>query len=145
MLMVRYLDLADARRLLEAAIAKSREIDVPMCTAVVDGAGNLIAFERNDGAKVSSISIAMDKAFTAGAARNPTSFYSEVSQPGKAAWGISGTNGGRFCVVGGGLPITVDGVVVGGIGVSGGTAEQDEEVARSAVGQVEGFIGQAVR
>jgi uncharacterized protein GlcG (DUF336 family) len=137
MLSVKYLDLADARRLLDAAADRSHEIGVPMCIAVTDGAGNLIAFERMDGAKVTSISIAIDKAFTAGAARNATSFYREVSQPGKAAWGISGTNNGRFCVVGGGLPIAVDGTVVGAIGLSGGTAEEDEEVARGALERVD--------
>ena len=131
------LDLADARTLLHAAAEASRQMGVPMCPAVADAAGNLIAFERMDGGKVSSVSIAIDKAFTAAAARNPTSFYGEVSQPGKAAWGISGTNDGHFCVVGGGLPITRDGVVVGGIGVSGGTADQDEEIASNAVTRFE--------
>lgn len=104
-----------------------------MCTAVVDESGNLIAFERLDGAKVTSISIAIDKAFTAAAARNPTRFYMENAQPGKPTWGIQGTNGGRFCIVGGGLPVVVDGAVVGGVGCSTGTAAQDEEVAQAGI------------
>ncbi len=104
-----------------------------MCIAVVDESGNLIAFDRMDGAKITSISIAIDKAFTAGAARNPTSFYGAVSQPGAVSWGINQTNGGHFCVIAGGLPIVVNGVVVGGLGLSGGTAAQDEQVAAAAL------------
>ncbi|MGH8869824.1 MAG: GlcG/HbpS family heme-binding protein [Actinomycetes bacterium] len=133
MITIRRLDLADAQELLDAAAEKAREIGVPMCTAVADEAGNLLAFSRMDGGKVSSISIAIDKAFTAAAARNDTSFYGGVSRPGEAAWGINQTNGGRFCVIGGGMPLVVEGVIVGGIGVSSGTAAQDEQVAESAV------------
>lgn len=133
MLSHRRLDLDDARRLLAAAEKRATEIGVPMCTAVVDDAGLLLAFERMDGGKVSSVSIAMDKAFTAAAARRPTSFYGEASLPGSPSWGIDHTNGGRFCVIGGGVPVVVDGEVVGGIGVSSGTAAQDEDVATTAV------------
>lgn len=129
----RRLDLEDARQLVKQASIKAIEIGVPQCIAVTDESGTLIAFERMDGGKVSSVSIAIDKAFTAAAARNSTSFYGQVSQPGNPAWGINQTNGGRFCVIGGGLPIIVDGTVVGGIGVSSGTAAQDEVVAQAAV------------
>lgn len=104
-----------------------------MCNAVVDESGVLIAFERMDGGKVTSISIAVDKAFTAAGARNTTAFYGEVSQPGNAAWGIASSNGGRFSVIGGGQPILVDGEVVGAVGVSSGTAAQDDDVAGFAV------------
>jgi uncharacterized protein GlcG (DUF336 family) len=133
MITVRRLDITDARALLRGAAAKAAAIGVPMCTAVTDESGNLIAFERMDGGKVTSIALAVDKAFTAAAARNATSFYGAASQPGSPAWGISLSNGGRFCVIGGGLPLVVDGVVVGGIGVSSGTAAQDEVVAEAAV------------
>lgn len=133
MLTVARLDAADAAALLSAAAERAREIAVPMCTAITDESGQLIAFERMDGGKVSSISIAIDKAFTAAAARNATAFYGEASKPDGPAWGIDKTNGGRFCVIGGGLPILIDGVVVGGIGVSSGTAVQDADVAEHAV------------
>jgi uncharacterized protein GlcG (DUF336 family) len=123
----------EARRLIAAAIEKSEEIGVAMCIAVVDESGYLVAFDRMDGAKITSVSIAVDKAFTAAGARNPTSFYGKVSQPTEASWGINQTNGGRFNVIAGGVPVVVDGVVIGGIGLSGGTASQDEVVAEAAV------------
>lgn len=111
---------------------KSKEIGVPMCSAVCDENGQLIAFEREDGSKFSSISIAIDKAFTAAAARNPTRFYAEKSVPGGPTWGIQHTNGGRFCVIPGGLPVVV-GELVGGVGCSSGTGDQDEIVAQGAI------------
>lgn len=136
MLTIPRIDLDEARRLVEAATVRSTEIGVPMCIAVVDESGYLVAFDRMDGAKITSVSIAIDKAFTAAGARNPTSFYGEVSQPAAPSWGINQTNGGRFCVIAGGLPVVADGAVIGGIGLSGGTAKQDEEVAAYAVDQV---------
>jgi uncharacterized protein GlcG (DUF336 family) len=132
-LTTRRLDIAEARLALQAAAERADEIGVPMCTAVVDDAGVLIAFERMDGGKVSSVSIAIDKAFTAAAARNPTAFYGDESNPKSPTWRIKGTNDGRFNVIGGGLPVVVDGAVVGGVGVSSGTAQQDEDVAQAAV------------
>jgi uncharacterized protein GlcG (DUF336 family) len=127
------LDIDDARRLLEGARRRSDEIGVPMCIAVVDESGVLIAFERMDGGKVSSVSIAIDKAWTAACARKETSFYGDESNPGSPAWRIKGTNDGRFNVIGGGVPLTSDGEIVGGIGISSGTAEQDMDVAHAAV------------
>lgn len=133
MLTVSRLSNDDAHILIAAAADKARKIGVPMCIAVTDEAGDLIAFDRMDGAKISSISIAIDKAFTAAAARNATSVYNQLCQPGQATFGIHVTNQGHFCVIGGGLPIVVDDVVVGGIGLSAGTAAQDVECAEAAV------------
>lgn len=130
---IRRLDLGDAQNLLAAARDRATAIGVPMCTAVCDESGVLLAFERMDGGKVTSVSIALDKAYTAAGARNATSFYGGVSRPGGPAWGISGSNNGRFNVVGGGLPVVVEGEVVGAIGVSSGTSAQDEDVAKAAV------------
>lgn len=131
---VRRLSVEEARLWLAGAASRSEEIGVPMCTAVVDESGNLIAVERLDGAKVTSISIAIDKAFTAGGAGNSTRFHAEQTVPGGSTWGIDLTNGGRFCVVGGGFPVIhQDGPVVGGTGVSGGSAEEDEDVAQAGI------------
>ena len=135
MLTVRRLDITDARRILDAAARHAENLGVPMCTAVVDDAGVLIAFERLDGGKVSSVPIAIDKAFTAATARKATAFYSDEANPGSPGWRIKGTNGGRFTTIGGGVPVIVDGAVVGGIGVSSGTADQDVEVAEAALSQ----------
>jgi uncharacterized protein GlcG (DUF336 family) len=132
-LQVTRLSIDDARLLLQGAARKSAEIGVPMCTAICDESGMLLAFEREDGGKPTSVSIAIDKAFTAAGARRPTRFYGEKSVPDGPTWGIQHTNDGRFCVIPGGLPLVVDGVVVGGIGCSSGTGDEDEEVAQAAI------------
>ena len=133
MMIVKRLDLADAGVLLAGARAKAAEMGVPMCIAITDEGGNLVAFERMDGGKVTSITIAIDKAFTAAGAKKATHEYGEVSQPGKPVYGIASAIGGRLMVVGGGLPVLVDGEVVGGIGVSSGTPMQDREVAEAGI------------
>jgi uncharacterized protein GlcG (DUF336 family) len=133
MMTVKRLDLADAGVLLAGARSKAKEIGVPMCIAITDEGGNLVAFERMDGGKVTSITIAIDKAFTAAGAKKATHEYGEVSQPGKPVYGIASAIGGRLMVVGGGLPVLVDGEVVGGIGVSSGTPMQDREVAEAGI------------
>ena len=127
------LDLNDAARLLEGARARASEIGVPMCIAVTDTAGNLVAFERMDGGKITSITIAIDKAYTAAAAKKATHEYGAASQPGAPAYGINSAIGGRLMVVGGGLPLIVSGEVVGAVGVSSGTPDQDRDVAQAAL------------
>nr|POF13162.1 putative 15.0 kda protein in dhat-dhas intergenic region [Quercus suber] len=96
-------------------------------------------------AKLTSIAIAIDKAFTAAGHRVPTATYTNSPAaknfaPGGVAYGIHNSNGGRFTLIGGGVPIVVDGVVVGAIGVSTGTPAQDAEVAKAGVEAVEGFV-----
>lgn len=86
------------------------------------------------GSKLTSISIAQDKAYTAAGHRIPTSAYKENVYPGGAAFGINHSNGGRFCTIGGGVPIIdQDGNVLGAIGCSTGTPAQDEDCARKGV------------
>jgi uncharacterized protein GlcG (DUF336 family) len=133
MLDIKRLSSDEARILIEGAVASSRSINVPMCIAVADESGNLIDFTRMDGGKISSISIAIDKAFTAAAARNGTHVYNKLCVPGQPTFGIHITNGGHFSVIGGGLPVTLKSVVVGGIGISSGTADQDVVVAEAAL------------
>jgi uncharacterized protein GlcG (DUF336 family) len=133
MLTIQRLDIADAGRLIEGARTKSQEIGVPMCIAITDEGGNLVAFERMDGGKVTSTTIAIDKAYTAAAAKKATHEYGSASQPGSPAYGINSAIGGRLMVVGGGLPVIVDGAVVGGIGVSSGTPAQDQQVAQAGI------------
>ena len=133
MLTLKRLDLADAGILLAGARAKADAIGVPMCIAISDESGNLIAFERMDGGKTTSITIAIDKAYTAAGARRATHDYGAASQPGNPAYGINSAIGGRLMVVGGGLPVEADGTIVGGIGVSSGTPVQDREVAQAGI------------
>lgn len=140
MLTVKRLSHEDAARIVAAAEAKATEIGVPMCIAVTDETGALIMFSRMDGGKFSSIRIAMDKAYTAAAARNPTSFYGEICHPGHPTFGIHVTNEGHFCIIGGGVPVLSDGAVVGAVGVSSGTPAEDIAVAEAGVAAMEGRL-----
>jgi uncharacterized protein GlcG (DUF336 family) len=142
MLTINRLSLSDAGVLLQGARKKSTEIGVPMCIAIVDESGTLLAFERMDGGKVTSTIIAQDKAFTAAGARKATHEYNEVCKPGNLAFGIHTAIGGRLCVVGGGFPVTVDAQVVGGIGVSSGTPVQDMECAQAGIDYFLSAVGQ---
>lgn len=127
------LTLDDARLMMAAAEKKAQEIGVDMDIAIVDDGGNLLMFERMDDARVTSITIAIDKAFTAGAARKSTRDYGNVSGPGQPAFGINSSIQGRFMIFAGGLPIFIDDQPVGGIGCSSGSPDQDEEVAQAGI------------
>ena len=135
MLNVQRLDQSDAQVILAGARAKAEEIGVPMCIAVTDESGSLLAFERMDGGKIHSITLAQDKAFTAASARKATHDYNAGCIPGadNMLFGIHTAMGGRLCIVGGGSPIFVDGVCVGGVGISSGTPSQDLECATAGV------------
>lgn len=133
MLTIKRLALEEAEILIDGAAEKAREIKVPMCIAVTDESGHLITFDRMNGGKISSISIAIDKAFTGAVARRGTHIYNELCVPGKPTFGIHVTNEGHFSVIGGGLPVWVNGEIVGGVGVSSGSAEQDQVCAEAAI------------
>jgi len=135
------LTLSGAHIALAAARAHATALKIPMNIAIVSTSTHLLAFERMDGAKLTSISIAIDKAFTAAGHRVKTSTYKEAVWPGGAAYGIGNSNGGRFMTVGGGVPITdAEGRGVGAIGCSTGTPAQDEEVAEAGRKAVESEI-----
>ncbi|MAU07528.1 MAG: DNA polymerase III subunit delta' [Deltaproteobacteria bacterium] len=133
MLTIRRLSIEDAKLLIDGARSKAVELGIPMCIAVVDESGQLIAFERMNGGKVTSAIIAQDKAFTAAGARKATHEYNEACQPGNLVFGIHTAIGGRLCIVGGGLPVVVNEEVVGGIGLSSGTPQQDMECAQAGI------------
>ncbi|KAF2194285.1 glc operon protein GlcG [Zopfia rhizophila CBS 207.26] len=132
------LTLSGAQTALAAAEAHSKHIGVPMNVAIVDSSCHLLAFHRMEGAKPTSINIAIDKAFTAAGHRAPTSIYKENVWPGGPAFGIWNSNGGRFMTIAGGVPILdTEGRVLGAIGCSTGTPAQDEEVAKAGKEAVE--------
>ncbi|MCJ1288620.1 hypothetical protein MMC34_000148 [Xylographa carneopallida] len=132
------LTLSGARLAASACEAKALALGVPMNIAVVDAATHLLHFSRMDGAKLTSIAIAIDKAFTAAGHRVGTHLYKDMVWPGGAAYGIGNSNGGRFTTIGGGLPVLGrDGEVLGAVGCSTGTPAQDEEVARAGVEALE--------
>ena len=104
-----------------------------MDIAITDDSGNLLMFQRMDNARITSIDISMGKSFTASAARKSTREYGEVSVPGKPAFGINTSNQGRFSIVAGGVPIFAGEHIVGGVGCSSGTPDQDEIVSQAGV------------
>lgn len=122
-----------AKEVIATAEEKANEIDVPMCIAVMDEGANLVGFHRMDGALLASIDIAQNKAYSSVSLKMDTETIHDVSQPGESLYGLGNTNGGRIVTFGGGFPLEDDGNVVGGIGVSGGSAEEDMEVARAGV------------
>ena len=125
MLTIQRLAHQDAEILIQGAEEKAHEIGVPMCIAVADESGFLIAFKRMDGGKPLSTTLAQDKAHTAAISRKSTQAYNECCVPGSLTFGIQTSASGRFSIVGGGIPVEVDGALVGAIGLSGGTPEQD--------------------
>jgi len=133
MKMVPRLTLEDARVMMAAAEEKACEIGVDMDIAITDDGGSLLMFHRMDNARITSIDIAISKAFTAAAARKSTRAYGETSMPGGPSYGIHVSNQGRFMIVAGGLPVFFNDRIVGGIGCSSGHADQDEVVARAGV------------
>jgi len=122
-----------AQAVVDAARAKADEIGVPMNIAVVNDGNNLTAFARMDGAWLGSIDIAQNKAYTARAFDMETRDLAPLAQPGGPLYGIEASNDGRLIVFAGGIPLTFRGRVVGAIGVSGGTVEQDQDVAEAGV------------
>lgn len=125
------LTLADAQAVIAAAAYRADEIGQPVNIAVVDGGGNLIAHVRQDEAWIGSIDVSINKAWTARAFNTATSELAANSQPAQQFFGIHTTNSGRVTIFAGGLPLTRDDVVVGGIGVSGGSGEQDQAIAEA--------------
>jgi uncharacterized protein GlcG (DUF336 family) len=125
--------LEDARKIIAAAERKSKELKQPMNIAVADGGGNLVAHVRMDEAWIGSIDISIKKAFTARAFDISTKELAKNSQSGDQFFGIHASNEGRVMIFAGGIPLTRAGKVVGAVGVSGGSGEQDHAVADAGV------------
>lgn len=123
-----FLTAAGARAVLDAALAEAARIGVPQCVSVVDAGGHLLAFGRSDGARTGSISIAHTKAISAATRKRPTA----DEAGGDAIVSIKlALAADRVTGIGGGLPLLIDGQVVGAVGVSSGTADEDTAVARA--------------
>jgi len=130
------LTLKTANQIIEAATKKAFEINTPMNIAVVDEGANLLAFQRMDGAWLGSINIAMNKAYTARSFDIETQALAPLCQPGQPLFGIHASNEGRLIVFAGGIPLKAEDTVIGAIGVSGGTVEQDQEVAEAGIAAI---------
>lgn len=120
-------------RMAARAGEKSKELGVPVVFSAVDAGGNLMLLQRMEGAFVGSIEVSAGKAYTAFAFQMPTHELGAASRPDGPLYGIESSNPGKIVLFGGGFPYVVDGKVAGGIGVSGGTVEQDMEIARYAM------------
>jgi uncharacterized protein GlcG (DUF336 family) len=121
-----------ARHAVERAREHAEEIGRAIAVVVVDSAGHLVAAERMDGASFVVAELAEEKARTAAAFGVPTSAWRASSRPGERYWGLTSAIGGRLSVLAGGVPLLVDGELVGGLGVSGGDDREDEQCAAHA-------------
>jgi uncharacterized protein GlcG (DUF336 family) len=126
------LDLADARQIIAAGESKAIELGVPYSIAVTDAGGGLISHARMDDAWLGSIDIAINKAWTARAFDMSTDDLSHLAQSGQQGFVINTTNDSRVVIFGGGVPIKRNGAVIGAVGASGGSVQQDVEVAAAA-------------
>src|ERR1700757_3480101 len=127
------LTLEDAKRMLKAAEAKAASLGISYCVAVVDAGGHLVAFLRQDGALIGSVDLAIDKATTARIFDKTTSYLATLAQSGRPLFGIRQSNSEKVVIFGGGVPVVLDGTIVGAVGASAGTVEQDIAVAEAAI------------
>lgn len=133
--MAQGITLEQAQQVIAAATRKAADEDLRMNIAVVDAGNNLTAFARMDGAWLGSIDIALDKATTARSFDMPTRELEGMAQPGQPLYGIQSLTGsqGNIVVFAGGIPLTSGDTIIGAVGVSGGTPDQDEIVAQAGV------------
>ncbi len=127
------LTLADARAIIAAGERQAQELGIPYNLAVVDAGGALIAHVRMDGAWLGSIDIAIHKAFTARAFDMATQDLAKMAQSGKPLFGINSTNHEKVVIFAGGMPVKAGAAVIGAVGASGGTVEQDQKVVEAAI------------
>ncbi|TEB05717.1 hypothetical protein Psch_02758 [Pelotomaculum schinkii] len=125
--------LENALSMIKASEEKAKTIAVPSVVTVVDQGGHFIAVHRMDNAPIGCIQISTGKAYTAAVLKLPTHVFANLCQPGQELYGINTINGGRFIVFGGGFPIVDGDEVIGAIGCSGGTVEQDMQIAEAGL------------
>jgi uncharacterized protein GlcG (DUF336 family) len=123
--------LAAALDICRDAVAEAERLGALVSVAVADSGGHLVAFTRMDGAEIAGPVLAPDKAFTAVANRAATHELAELAAPGGPLFGLHANGGGRFVIFGGGVPLQRGGQVVGAVGVSGGTVDQDVACAQA--------------
>lgn len=128
------LTLDIAKKLLDKAENKAKEINVPVVIALVDDGGNLIAQHKMDDALLISVSLSLNKAYTSVATKMSTENLSELILPGKPLYTLENIK--NITAVGGGIPIIINGNIIGAIGVSGGSVEEDILIAKSALEKI---------
>ena len=125
--------LKRAKALTERVEAEATKAKVPVAVCIVDVHGNLVLQHRMNGAPLFSLEISERKAYTSALVRMRTADLLALVQPGQPLYVLPTVAGGRFCPMGGGIPLTEDGEVFAGVGVSGGTAEQDVAIVEAAL------------
>lgn len=135
---IQEIDLDTAKKVAEKIEQKALNDGLNAVIAFCDKGGNLILLHRMQDAFIASIDIAINKAFTSAALKMTTKLVGELSQPGAGFYGVQNTNGGRIVIFGGGVPLKAGDAVIGGLGVSGGTAEQDADLAEYGAKVFEG-------
>lgn len=123
------LTLSCARKLINLVLDKAEKMGVNAVVAVSGSGANPIAVECMDGSFIASYDIALNKSYTSVAMKMSTKELKPLAQPGGSLYGIQFTNGGKIVIFGGGVPLYLNGKIVGGLGVSGGTEAQDTELA----------------
>lgn len=132
------LNLGDARRMIDAGLVRAEAVGIPFSIAVIDAGGDLIAFVRQDGAMTGSAELAINKAYSARIFNNTTDVIGKLAQPGTALFGIQHSHAGKVVIFGGGSPVRYNGSIIGAVGVSGGSVEQDIEIADTAQAVISG-------
>lgn len=127
------LTLADARRIIDAGEKKAQELGIPYNIAVVDVGGGLISHIRMDGAWLGSVDISINKAWTSRAFDMATEILAGATQSGQSLFGLNTTNDDRVVIFGGGEPVLEGGEVIGAVGASGGSVENDIKVVKAAL------------
>lgn len=123
------ISLRAARALIQRVEAQAEAMGVRAVVAVANLAARPVAVECMDDAYIASYDIALNKAFTVVALKMPTTALKTLAQPGGDLYGIQFTNGGQIVIFGGGVPLVYQGRLIGGLGVSGGSEEQDTALA----------------
>ncbi len=124
--------LAAARRMADRAEAEARRMGIPVCIALCDAEGGQILFHRMEGSLPASVALAPGKAWTAASYRMGSDEVGRLAAPGGMLAGLN-AGGGPVVTFGGGLPVRAGGRVIGAIGISGGTVEEDMQIARAAI------------
>ncbi len=122
-----------AKRMAHASRLRAAELGIPIVFSAVDKHGNLVYLEREEDSLLASIDIARKKAYTAAALKTPTDKLAELSKEDGALFGLPFTSDGEYVIFGGGYPIVINGEIIGAIGVSGGTAEEDMQIASAGL------------
>lgn len=124
------IDLKSAKRLIGLVEEYCRQKGLNAVIGVCGPEGNMIAIHVMDDSFLVSFDVAMRKAYTSVAVKMPTIELAKIAQPGQTFYGVEGVDQGRITIIGGGIPLEYKGRIIGGLGVSGGTSEQDDEIAQ---------------